>query len=133
VSYYLHAFCLDEGKAQPGHEELVVGPFEWVNITWDFLRAGNDDGDADDHQFYRDTSGFWYPVANVGTEGEIWRSMQPDYENGRFSDIAILRKPPTDLRVRPNAARTVIDPVERDRLARAVASEMNWLVQPYDG
>jgi hypothetical protein len=91
MSYYLHAFCLDEDKAKPGHEEIVAGPFDWIGITWDYFRAGRHDDSGEDHQFIRHDSGFWYPLVRVPI-GRMSESMQPDPTRGRYTDIYVTNE-----------------------------------------
>lgn len=86
--YWLHAFCLDEEKYLDGDTEQFLGPFEWIGITWEYVRARSSDGDGGppDHQFMYDmNTGYWHP-----THG----SMTPDYTR-RYSDIGTTLKGPS--------------------------------------
>jgi hypothetical protein len=132
MKFYLHAFCLDEDKAQPGAEELLVGPFDWLQITWDFVRAGLEDSDeGEDHQFLRDESGFWYPVAYIKRD-ETSGNMDCDYERGRFSDIGMVPFENFDFHLSgitrvPNAVREVDDTLGKAMLAVAKEKERLWM------
>ena len=108
MSFYLHAFCLDETKAIEGHEEIFSGPYDGVAITWGFLRGFKDD-ETTDHEFvYAENTGFWYPVALVAylPDGRGY-SMRPDARFGRFSDVVITTELPKGITPIPCVSRKV--------------------------
>lgn len=133
MRFYLHAFCLDEGKAKEGHEDMVVGPFEWFQITWDWVRAGDENGNDEDHQFVLDENGYWYPLVHVTNEDTTWRSMQPDYERGRFSDIVIVPESMVEQEKLTVTARTT-ERITSDQAALEAAktAEKAW-AEAYEG
>jgi len=112
VSFYLHAFCLDETKAIEGHEEILSGPYDGVAITWEYLRGFKDD-ETTDHEFvYAENTGFWYPVALVeynppGYSKHASRSMRPDAGLGRFSDVVVTAELPRGVTPIPCVSRVI--------------------------
>lgn len=74
---YLHAFCLNEDLYVDGWPEAIFGPFDWVGMTWNFLRASYKDEPSPpaDHQFRIDDDG-WVPRGGL--------------PSGLYSDIEIV-------------------------------------------
>jgi hypothetical protein len=136
VSIYLYAFCLDEGKAKKDHESLYVGPLDWAQITWDFLRASDENETIDDMQFIRHESGFWYPVVIVGNGPHGGGTMEADLSRGRYSDISIITELDSDdaTKLVPTACRTIAhDDVKEHAMFKALSTvELAWLDEPYD-
>lgn len=125
MKFYLRAFCLDEDKAKEGFEELMIGPFDWFQITWNWVRAGTEDLSEEDHQFVLDESGFWYPLAYVKTS-ENSGSMQPDYARGRYTDIVLEFAEPIGFPGQ-TARRDVVSEQNKAALIAAHKAEQVWM------
>jgi hypothetical protein len=98
---FLHAYCLDEAKQVPGHEEIWIGPFHECQITYNYLQAyafgpnGHELRyvDWEPFQFVHRETGFWYPLAHVQHPTMPGASSsRPDPARGRFTDLYIITR-----------------------------------------
>lgn len=78
----------DNPPAQEPELELTLGPFGWVQLTYNFLRTSPD---GDTIAAWNAEAGLWEAdIESVPIEGsEPWHSVQPKADARVFSDIVI--------------------------------------------
>lgn len=77
-----------QGGTGDGTHSVHIGPFEYVQVTYEGIAFWNQGNGSEPTEFFCD-GGMWYPAKREDVAGSLWKSVGPDTDHHGYTDITI--------------------------------------------